>query len=139
MRVGKNKSNHLLPSRKTRRAVYQGYHYLIWKLGNPDSDLLGSKQAQDTVKGAVKAFCKERDILIQELAVWKESVHLGCSLPPRHTGPTLGEYLKKTTADRLQGVMLGLEESPWAEGYFSQTISFQHLDEAKEMVRSKAL
>ena len=125
--------------RKTRRTVYRSYHYLIWKLANIHDQLLANEQAREAVKDAVSVFCEEQNILIQELAVWKESVHLVCSLRPRHTVLTVGEGLKKVTADRLQSVLLGLDEFPWAEDFFSQTISFEHLEEAREMARSEGV
>jgi len=123
--------------RKTRHTVYRSYHYLIWKLKDIDDHLLRSDQARRGVEEAVKTVCRERGIHIEELAVGKESVHLVCSIPPKYAVMTVIDELKNTTATRLQKETLGLNEYPWSDDFFSQTIGYEHLEEAKEMARNR--
>ena len=129
------KHSHLPPGyRKTSSCVYRGYFYLIWRLDDPDDDILLSPQVKDKIRESVYAASSKYDVEIELLAVWKESVHLLCSIPPKYAPFTIVDNLKNSTAEKLGKEIADVKRYPWADDFFAHTIGYEHLEETKRMI-----
>ena len=119
--------------RKLSHTVYKCEYHIVWTPKYRYKVLKGEIASQ--IVRDIHALSGMKDVLIEELNVQADHVHLQCSIPPRLSVSSYMGFLKGKLAIKIFRSYPKLKQRPywgnhfWSRGYFISTIavSYTHL------------
>ena len=112
--------------RKLTHCVYSCTYHIVWTPKYRFRVLEG--KIKDIIESRIEQVCEWYAILIEELSVQPDHVHLVCSIPPKYSVSKVLGILKGKTAVQVFAKKRYLKEKPywgnhfWARGYFVSTV-----------------
>ncbi len=111
--------------RRTPHAVYATQYHLVWAPKYRKAILQGD--VQQRLKELFSSIAEQYEIMIEEMEVSADHVHIFCSFPPRYSIAQVVTRLKSLSARTIFREFPSIRRSLWggefwADGYFARTV-----------------
>ena len=112
--------------RKLTHTVYKCEYHIVWTPKYRYRILQG--QVASELQRDIQGLCSHKDVVIEELKIQADHVHMLCSIPPKLSISAFMGYLKGKTAINLFRSYPKLRKKPywgnhfWSRGYFISTV-----------------
>ena len=112
--------------RKLTHTVYKWEYHIVWTPKYRYRILQG--QVASELQRDIQGLCSHKDVVIEELKIQADHVHMLCSIPPKLSISAFMGYLKGKTAIKLFRSYPKLRKKPywgnhfWSRGYFISTV-----------------
>lgn len=123
-----------------RGYVYALQYHIVWCVKNRRKVLVN--EIEKSLKEIVIDLCEDHDIIVDEMEVDKDHIHLLVSLKPQHYIPTVIKTLKGHTARRLFKLHPNIKSSLWGghlwnPSYFIATVSENTETQVRQYIQNQ--
>lgn len=123
-----------------RGYVYALQYHIVWCVKYRRKVLVN--EVEQSFRQLLTTLCEEHDILIDEMEVDQDHIHLLVSLKPQHYIPTVMKTLKGHSARRLFLVHPEIKASLWGghlwnPSYFIATVSEQTEQQIRHYIQTQ--
>jgi len=112
--------------RKLTHVVYKCEYHIVWVPKYRFRILTGEIKAM--VEQDIRQICQWKDVVIEEMSIQEDHIHLVCSIPPRISISDFMGILKGKSAIKIFKSYPNIKKKPywgnhfWARGYFVNTV-----------------